>query len=91
MFHKKSPFDKANISNIEGLIKSQTFFFKPQMDRRVKNLILKMMRMNPKHRPSCREILQDKDFKDVMQENRVNLPTAKRVSKKFERSITSKP
>lgn len=73
MFHKKSPFDKANLKTIEKMIKSQTFYFNPGLDRRLKNLILMTMRLNPDHRPSIDQILNEKDFRDILRENQVSV------------------
>ena len=53
------------------MIQNHKIKFGKKTDKRIKNLILKILKINPWFRPSCREILLDSGFNEMLKEHKI--------------------
>lgn len=66
MFQDRPPYNTRLVPDLKHLIENQPIFFFKTIDSRLKNLIRKILNQNPLKRPSCREILMDKGFRQLL-------------------------
>lgn len=62
MFHGVSPYRGLSSTKIKDKMKSNDIRFKLDLNYKVKNLILKILKINPNERPTADEILSDRLF-----------------------------
>lgn len=62
MTHNATPFKGKNLFEIKHMIESRELPFDPQISSRVRQIVWKILRVDPKLRPSAREILGFPEF-----------------------------
>lgn len=77
LFERKPPFQTQVISSLKKMIESRRISFHRITDSRLQKLILKILRLNPVDRPSCQEILLDRDLHSLFKQ--VDLKTSRRI------------
>lgn len=58
LFHRRAPFPGRSVNDVLAKIKKNQIKFKKNLDKRVKNLILFILRLDPAKRPNCDQILE---------------------------------
>jgi serine/threonine protein kinase len=71
IFEWKTPFNTQMIHELRKMIKDSKIRFEKISDQHIKNLILKLLKINPIERPSCQEILFDADFKGLLRKFKI--------------------
>ena len=62
MSHNVTPFQGKNIYQIKDMIENRELPFHPQISLRIRQIVWKILRINPRQRPSAREILMFPEF-----------------------------
>ena len=78
LFEHKPPFQTQLIGGLKKLIENRRISFHQIRDERLQRLILKILRLSPIDRPSCKEILLDKDLRSLLAE--ADLSAARRAN-----------
>ena len=73
MFHKKAPYNTREARDPMALIKNSPLSFDYELDPRIRGLIKQMLKIQPFERPSCKEILNHKDLRDIAKECSIDL------------------
>lgn len=62
--HNSTPFKNESVPGIKAKLETQTIKFKPDLNPKIKDLILKILKFNPILRPTTQEIMEDSLFED---------------------------
>lgn len=73
LFHRNAPYDTRDAQDPERLIKQTPLVFDSALDPRICRLIRKMLEKEPLNRPSCTELLCDRDLRNISRECSLNL------------------
>jgi serine/threonine protein kinase len=71
IFHKKPPYETRDMGKLNNMIHRNALKIRSDVDPRVANLIKKLLNKNPLQRPSCKEILLDKNLRELSNQNQI--------------------
>lgn len=73
LFHKNAPYDTREAPDPELLIARTRLIFDAGLDPRIGKLIRRMLHPEPLNRPSCTELLCDRDLRNIARECSLSL------------------
>ena len=65
IFQERPPFNTRRLADLKTMIDSKPLVFLKKMDFRLKKLVRKLLKKNPVDRPSCKEILLDREVLEL--------------------------
>jgi serine/threonine protein kinase len=74
MCHNFTPFKGKNLFEIKDMIDERQLPFNPQIPLSIRQIIYKILRIDPKDRPTAREILAFPEFSGIDKELRKHIP-----------------
>ena len=74
IFHRKPPYNTRSMDELEKMINTKPLLINNDIDPRVQKLLLKILKKNSWERLSCQEILQDPDFKSLLDQLNISYP-----------------
>jgi calcium-dependent protein kinase len=68
LFHRRAPFPGRVMNEVMNKIKKNHIKFKKNLDVRIRNLINKILQIDPQKRPTCQEILESPELIELTRE-----------------------
>jgi len=71
LFHRRAPFPGRTMNEVMAKIKKNQIKFKKNLDIRIKNMIIAILKIDPRERPTTQEILEMKPLIELTREHDV--------------------
>ena len=85
LFHFSPPFDTRDVNILKKLLSNFQLKLNPKLDVRIRNLIQKILKINPLDRPTCSEILNDRGLIELINKFHILVDQSSiRKTKKFQ-------